>query len=248
MIPVSYSVPGELTSPKFAAAFARGCGGAVVRNMQLQDGPVAGFFTPKLWPVLRQARAEGREWYYADHGFFGRGKYYRIAKNAFQHDGTGDADPRRFQRFNRPVQPWQKDGKHILICPQSATYFGLFGLNLWAWVDGVCRKLRAVTDRPIIVRMAKNSPKPIQANLVDCWAVVTFSSSAALDALIAGVPVFVLADFAAAHRMGLSDLSQIESPFYPDDRLRFLSVLAEHQWTLDEIRWGAAWKALSRES
>ena len=37
-----------------------------------------------------------------------------------------------------------------------------------------------------------------------------------------GVPVFVLADFAAAYRMGTPDLTQIESPVYPDGRQTFV--------------------------
>ena len=73
---------------------------------------------------------------------------------------------------------------------------------------------------------------------------VAYSSSAAIDALIAGVPVFVLSDFAAAYRMGSPDLSQIESPVYPHDRQSFCNCLADQQWNLLELRNGEAWRAL----
>jgi hypothetical protein len=246
VLPRSYVVPGEGTSPKFGRAFARGCGGQVTPSAQLLPGPIALFGSPKRWALLQQAIAEGRDWYYGDHAFFGRGEFYRITKNAYQHDGSGNAGPERFDRFGRVVQPWRRSGSHVLVCPNSATYFGLFGLNVERWIGDVRRTLSAHTDREIRVRW-KRDETPIAADLVDAWAVVAFSSVAALDALIAGVPVFVLAPFAAALRMGLSDLTRIESPVYPDGREPFLWNLAAQQWTLDEIAAGDAWRALQKE-
>jgi hypothetical protein len=236
-------VPTEATSPRFCAAFAAGCGGTVERYAQLRPGPVALFGSPKLWPLLEQAKDEGREIFYGDHGVFGRFVYYRITRNGFQHDGRGVSTGERFKRFHRPVQPWITTGRHVLICPQSPIYFELFGINRDAWLEDVTTTLRAHTDRQIVVR-TKRELRPIEADLKHCWAVVTYSSSSALDALIAGVPVFVLADFAAAYRMGSPDLSQIESPVYPPDRQSTMECLADQQWDLREIRTGQAWRAL----
>ena len=80
--PVCYSVPNEYTSPRFCAAFAAGCGGTVTSSHKLRPGPVALFGSAKLWPLLKQAQAAGREWLYGDHGYFGRYRYYRITRNA----------------------------------------------------------------------------------------------------------------------------------------------------------------------
>lgn len=246
VVPVTYSVPEEKTSPVISRAFADGCGGTVWRIDSLCPGPVAMFGSPKRWTLLQQAIHEGREWFYMDHAYFGRGRYYRITRNAYQHDGSGDAGPERFKVFNRPVQPWRKDGQHILICPNSPTYFGLFGMNVYEWAKQVCDVIAAHSRRPVRVRW-KGDSTPIESDLEKCWAVVTFSSAAALDALIAGVPVFVLAEFAAAYRFGLLDVSQIESPAMPDGREPFLWNLAANQWTLDEIREGEAWRALTAQ-
>ena len=106
-----------------------------------------------------------------------------------------------------------------------------------------CPIISSYTDRPIRIRDKKDR-RPIEADLMDCWATVTYSSSSALDSLIAGVPVFVLADFAAAYRMGSPDLTQIESPVYPNDRQKFCDVLADQQLSCCEIRNGEAWRAL----
>lgn len=245
MIPVSYYAPGEQTSPKFAYAFARGCGGTVTDEEELFPGPVALFGSPARWPLLRQAQAAGRDFFYADHGYMGRGKYYRITKNAYQHDGTGAANALRFNAFRRPVKSWRTTGSHVLVCPNSGIYFGLHGIDVETWLRDVTNTLQQHTDREIRIRWKVQArERPISADLVNAWAVVVFSSAAAIDALIAGVPVFSLAPFAATVRMGLSDLALIEQPAYPVDREPFLWALADHQWTIQEIYTGVAWRAM----
>lgn len=245
--PTILSVPSERTSPLFARAWERGVGGTIVDVPPLVStaGPIACFGSPVLWPMLQEAIADGRDWYYADKGYFERGRYLRITKNAYQHDGRGAATEDRFARLGLEVQPWRQDGRHVLICPNTRVYFQLFGLDVDGWISDVTRQIRAVSDREVRVRWKSDlSSRPIEADLVDAWALVTFSSNAAIDALLAGVPVFALAPFAAARRMGLDDLSAIESPVYPDDRAEFMATLAEQQWTLDEIARGDAWRAL----
>jgi hypothetical protein len=245
LTPVTYFVPDEFTSPKFAYAFAKGCGGTITDDLDyLFPGPVAMFGSPPVWPLLRRAQAEGRDWFFADHAYFGRGWFYRITKNGYQHDGTGPGEDARFIRSaRREIQPWKRSGGHVLVCPQSEVYFSLHGLNRDEWLLNVTATLRQHTDREIRVRY-KASRTPIAPDLEDAWAVVVYSSAAALDGLIAGVPVFTLAPFAATARMGLSDLSRIESPIYPDGREEFLFALASNQWTLPEIMRGSAWRQL----
>ena len=109
MLPVSYAVPTEVTSPRFCAAFAAGCGGTVTTSHRLRPGPVAMFGSAQLWPLLQQARDERREVFYGDHGYFGRYRHYRITRNAYQHDGLGVSTGERFRRFGRPIQPCRAD-------------------------------------------------------------------------------------------------------------------------------------------
>lgn len=246
MIPVTYYAPSEPTSPRFAYAFARGCNGAVTDETALFPGPVALFATPSRWSVLTDAQASGRDWYYGDHGYFGRKHFYRVTKNAYQHDGRGDYPLDRWRHFGRWVYDWRKTGSHILVCPNSAVHFRCHGLDVDTWVADVCTTIRTHTDREIRIRW-KHSAGSIGADLQDCWAVVVFSSAAALDALIVGVPVFVIAPWAAAARMGRSDLSQIESPVYPEGRESFLAALAYQQWTFSEMIQGVAWRALQEQ-
>ena len=135
MKPVSYYVADEFTSPKIAYAFAKGCGGSMTDEIDhLFDGPVAMFGSPPVWPLLRRAQAEGRDFYFADHAYFGRGKFYRITKSGYQHDGRGSATSERFKAFRKQIQPYRKHGEHILVCPNSAVYFGLHGLDVQQWL------------------------------------------------------------------------------------------------------------------
>lgn len=247
MKPVTYFAADEFTSPKLAYAFAKGCGGTITDDLEyLHPGPVAMFGSPPVWPLLRRAQAEGRDFYFADHAYFGRGWFYRITRNAYQHDGLGKSStPERFERATRgaTIAPWRKTGSHVLVCPQSDIYFGLHGIDAAEWLETVTATLKQHTDREIRVRW-KRSRTPIKPDLEDAWAVVVFSSAAALDALIHGIPIFTMAPFAASVRMGLTDLSQIESPIRPDGRRDFLQVLADNQWTLPEIMRGTAWRLM----
>ena len=111
-----------------------------------------------------------------------------------------------------------------------------------AWLADCQARLRAATDRPIRVRR-KDDRRPLAADLDDCWALVTHASNAAVEAVLAGVPVFVTGPSAAA-AMGSLDLDAIEQPVMPEGRRAWAERLAAAQWSLAEIRNGTAWSAL----
>ena len=249
---MTYVVPTETTSPKFGRAFAAGCRGRIAHPSKgLQPGAFAGFCTPATWPVLAHAQAAGVDWYYGDHAYYRRGHYYRITKNAVQYVPSAAAlamtTGERYATCGPPIEADWRTGSAIVICPNSTIYMARDGINAHDWVVDVVAQLAAVTDRPLIVRWKSHVAKrPLYLDLHDAWAVVVYSSNAAVEALAAGVPVFVTAPWASTAQMGCADLTQIETPTYPslEARRRFLWCLADHQWTLPEIASGLAWKAL----
>lgn len=250
-IPTTYFVPDETTSPKFARAFAQGCKGPMTSELSLRPGGFAAFCTPAVWPLLKHAQREGREWFYGDHAFFRRGKFYRVAMNRYQYQPTTHdlrhARPHRLRELcgRTPETEWRTEGSSIVICPQSEVYMKQFGIDAHQWTMGIVEYLSRYTDRPIVIRWKSQAQRhPIEIDLHNAWALVTFASAAAVDALLVGVPIFVLAPWASCASMGLSDLSKIETPARPAHRLPFLWTLAENQWTLSEIAAGAAWKKL----
>lgn len=250
MVPVTYARPDEFTSPKWARTFAAGCRGPVCTTATLQPGPVALFGTPALWPLLNTAIQSGRDWYYGDHAYFRRQQYFRITKNRYQHDGRPHPTrPLDYQRLREcgvgDCAPWRDSGSHVVVCPNSPVYMGLFGLDAHAWALDVITRLSHYTDRPVLIRWKRQAARrPLAIDLVDAWAVVVFSSNAAVEGLIAGIPCITLAPFAASARMGRTALTDIENLSYPDDRDPFLATLAANQWTFEEMQRGEAWQVL----
>lgn len=244
LIPIAYSSPRELTSPRWCAAFAQGCGGESIEVGPLECGPVAMFGSPVLWETLQEAIRQGRTWFYGDHGYFGRGTYYRCTRNAYMHDGRGRATETRFRKFGIEVRAWAKTGSHVLVCPPGEPFAKLHGFSAQNWLRDVKRELRRHTDREIRVRTkAEARSRPLKADLRNCWALVTHMSNAALESVLFGVPVFCTGKCSAL-TMGLSDLSRIESPARPEGRVEWASVLADNQWTMEEMKRGDLWRAI----
>ena len=251
----AYANSSERTSGRFCAAFAAGAGAEVAEDFQLRPGAMALFGSPSLWELLTQAIGEGRDWYYGDHGYFDRGRYYRVTRGAFQPAARDlrAGDDERLDALGVEIKPWRRAGGHVLVCPPSASYAHLMrragvtvarGDDWGAWAS---RKLQKYTDRPVRIRTkaaARASARPLEADLKDCWAVVAHMSNTALHAALAGIPIFVLGP-AASRPLAKTDLSAIEDPFFPENRREIAASLAASQWTLDEIAAGDCWRALA---
>lgn len=252
-----YPSPGKRKALKLCTAFAAGCGGRVapIGQPKLQRGAAFVYgWTEHTVALIRQCQAQAIDWYYGDNGYyFGRGKFFRVSRNALMHDGTGAAGPERFEAFGLELKPWRKDGDHILITTQSELFYrARLGTTRAAWSRQVVERLRQHTGREIVI-CDKPAAKDIgsrqphadcfEALLDKAWALITHSSSTAVKAILDGVPVFSLAS-SMVSCMGLHDLSRIEEPIYPDGREQWLWNLAANQWTREEMANGTCWRAL----
>lgn len=234
-----YQVDNEFTSPRFARAFSQG---ARLPIKKKYDGiGWAGFGSPVNWQDLQNAINRGKEWYYGDHAYFGRHRYYRITKNAYQHSGIGESDCERFLSHKIPIKPW-RTGCYILVCPQSDVFFGLH--NVSGWLENTISEIKKHTDRPIKVR-TKKTERPIEADLMDAHCTVVYTSNAAVNSILAGIPAICTEKCAASIMSGSID--QIENLPMPDNRLEWAGVLADNQWTLAEIARGRAWEKLNEK-
>lgn len=233
-----YAQKGKHLSKQFCDAFAAGCGGTV--EYEYDPGPWAGYGSPVLWPDMIRSIKDGHDFYYGDHAYFGRGVFWRVTKNAFQHDGRGRPDYDRLRPFYESAKPWRKSGSHILVCTQTQAYYERFGMG--SWLADTVRCLKLHTDRPIVVR-PKNSIRPFMQDLENAHALVCCTSNTAVQALMEGIPV-ITTHQCAASRMGLCDVALVEKPFYPDDRMEWAAALAANQWTLDEIAAGQCWEKI----
>lgn len=244
----AYPQPGKAKSRLILEAFAAGCGGRIESNATILEPGAAAFFgVVGIEHLLRLAIAEKRDWFYGDNAFFdtGRGRYFRFAKNAIQVGTLQKPDHGRLQSLGIKVRPWRK-GKHIVVAVQSDHFLNLVGRRYW--LVQVLQELKRHTDRPVRVRCwsraKEKAAATLHADLDGAHALVTHMSAAANEALLSGIPVFT-SGRCAATPMASGELSNIESPRYPDGREDWAAGLAGQQWTIEEMKAGLAWRTLN---
>jgi hypothetical protein len=166
------------------------------------------------------------------------------------HNGRGQwprGGPERFNALGLTPQPWQCWGEHVLVAPNRP--FGARG-NIMPhdWANDVARRLRAVTLRPVRVRMHpgnKAPQEPLANDLEGAWCVVIWSSSVGVSALMAGIPVICEADWWICKAAAGSDIAAVNSPYFNDaSRRQALEDLAWAQWSVDEIASGEPFRRL----
>jgi hypothetical protein len=196
------------------------------------------------WLALRiipGAQAAGRPFWHIDNGFYlpargGAHGYYRLAYRGMSPILLRDPKPRLPIR----MRPWRKSGRHVVLALPGPTFGRAVGIDVPRWIASIEARLRSATDRPIKVR-PKNSDRPLAADLTNAWALVTHSSNVAVDAVIAGIPVFV-APTSPAAPVGRLDLT-IEDPAMPD-REAWWASLNSQQFILPEMANGTAWRLM----
>jgi hypothetical protein len=207
---------------------------------------------PELRDQIDAWTESGREFIYWDRGYCRRifatwlprpysgSGYYRWTRNAFQMRTIREVPKDRWLQIDTPTHPWNEGGKHIVIAKPSATYDAFHRTH--DWLDKTVAELKRHTDRPLVIR-EKLSERSLADELKDAHALVTHQSNAGVEAVILGCPVFV--DYgSAAALVGLTDLSKIETPIYPD-RKPWLWSLAYSQYSEDELVNGALWRFLA---
>jgi len=167
-------------------------------------------------------------------------------------------DPQRFKDLRLSVKPWKETGEVILIAGMSQKAARAEGLNHQAWERAALASIQAKSKRLVIYRPKPNCMRsyplqgarfdkktPLAAMFSNCHALVTRQSNTAVDALLAGIPVFC--ELGPASVMGQSDLSKIESPIYPEDRQRFVEDIAWCQFKTAEIAAGLPFRHFKEE-
>lgn len=208
----------------------------------------------------------GRDFYYIDTGYFGNfpcpgnppGKkfFHRIVKNDLQHTKLRDCPKDRWDNLLKhdprlQWKGWKKSGKNILIITPNPKSCHYYGFEKDQWLESVLKNLKEHTDRPIVIREKgsrsdRNTVDTIYDALDrDVYATVTFNSIAAIESVAYGIPTFVAVPCAASP-LAEMDLSKINTPFFPDDKLILQQCrsLAYGQFTGDEITSGRAWAIL----
>lgn len=183
-----------------------------------------------------------------ENGYCGRdaGSHQLYAISAHGHNGAGwfpigEAD--RFGALGLDVAPWraQTESGHLLVCGQR----GIGSRQMaspHAWHERVIQRLQKFSKRPIRIRPHPgNKPAPISldSDLAGAHAVVVWSSTSGVRALLTGVPVFYDAPAWICQGAALKIGPELEAPKCDDDaRIEALRRMAWAQWTVDEIESG----------
>ncbi len=236
----------------------------------IPDADIAVFygFNEPLRRVFDTYVAAGLKAVCVDLGYWGRKElnpilgYHKISVNDrhptayFQrvaHDGS------RAARFRLAIAPWRAKGEHILLAGMGEKSAECEGFEPEQWEREAIAAIRQVSDRPIIYRPKPSwkeaqriegagfAPKAVQLESLfpRCHAVVTHHSNVAVEALVAGIPVFSFKGAGAV--LSSNDLSAIEKPIMPGGRHQFVNDLAWTQFHNSEMKSGVAWRHLKDE-
>lgn len=190
---------------------------------------------------------EGAKVIVVENGYLGKSwlndRWFAMAIG--QHAGGGDwivGGPERWDDLNVIPTPWRQSGKETLILAQR----GIGSPSVRSpenWANNIQRKIGGrVRPHP-----GKNPPKiSLDADLANASCVVTWASTAALTALLSGVPVWYeyskwIGAGAARH---LSEWKTAEPNRDDEQRLTMFRRLVWAMWRISEIESGAAFKHL----
>lgn len=215
--------------------------------------------------IMKQCWEDGRDFYYVDTGYFGNERnsanpngwkyWHRIVKNNLQHGEIVERPDDRFKQFNKTFQPWKKDGLAILVAAPDEKPCKFYGIDKNQWVLDTVNEIKKHTDRPVRVR--ERAPNRIdrivndtlqQAMDDDVFALVTYNSVAAIEAIFHGIPAFTMAPANAASPVALQELSRIDTPYYPDhDKLYAWGChLAYGQFHVNEMKDGKVFDIINQ--
>lgn len=228
---IACPVPGKAKSKMLCEAFIAGAPKSATGTVWY--GVKAG--NAHDWRVIRNS---GEDFYTIDNSYFDqtRGTMFRVTKNAFQCTAQLDdeTDGTRFAATGAVIEPVAPRTGYVLIVEQSQDHMDYIAEDAGTFY-ALCKFLRAKhhtrtrawrADKPTLMAT-------LAQDLAGAAKVATHSSAAAVMAVMAGIPV-VCSEFCVAYGI---------RPW--DDRLRWAGVLADNQFTLDELKDGTAWRKLN---
>ena len=211
----------------------------------------------------------GNDYYFIETGYLGnyrcennrtgRKIYHRIVKNSMQHNTIMDVESDRWDdlvKFNPNLEykGWKRSGSKILIVLSTDKPFQYYGDDKDKWLRKVIQTLEKHTDREIVIREKAGRGERTNDTIYDAldndiYALVTYNSIAAVEAIQYGIPAFSLAP-TAADPVGNKDLTKIENPNMPAEDIiqKWLYSIAYSQFSLDEIISGEAWRMVLKNA
>jgi len=194
-------------------------------------------------------------------------RYWAIGKNGFH--AFGDIPP-----FNVPgdrwksmeengcskLHPWRRQGgDYVLIAHQYAqTPFYL--IDKQPWFEQTIKAIQSLTSMPIHYRrhardkgrtkipegcLQSKQDSYVDA-LLDAHAVISYDSTALVEAVMHGVPVFAGTTQSMVNKVANHDINDLLNPKKPD-RQQWINWMAYCQWNAEDFRSGECWDCLRND-
>jgi hypothetical protein len=211
------------------------------------------------WRLGKLLRAQRYEVLVMERGYVGdRFSWTSLGWNGLNGRATfyTKDDPSRFgAHFAHLMRPWKTDGSYVLLIGQVPGDASLGGTDLNRWYEDAAKQARQAYELPVRFRPHPEAIKrgikqriaaaeSINGTLADALAgaavCVTFNSNTAVESVLAGVPTVAVDSGTMAHEVTAHRIGERITP----DRSAWAARLAWCQWTMDEIRSGAAWEAI----
>lgn len=176
----------------------------------------------------------------AENGYIGLDKNgdKLVALSKGHHNGLGEWNTKDYPARPLELKPWRKAGSKIVILAQRG--IGERGVaQPQGWEFLMLRYFEKISKRKILIKSHPGTTKQsLEPYFQDCWAAVTWGSSAGIKALAAGIPVFYGLKGWIGGLAG-SFSKDIENPFY-GEREKMFTRLSWAQWEVDQIASGEA--------
>lgn len=264
-------------APPVLEAFARGCALHGIELVANSRDAAAAMIWSVLWHGRMQANREiyqhyrslGRPVICMDIGALDRGRTWKIALNNITRDGyyghEQDLDPDRPAKLGICIKTPTRPKPAVLIALQHPRSLQVQGVDQVAWAAEQIKKLRQVSDLPILIRQHPRGPvdlarlKSVAAEQVtrpvagtyDSFdidygyrAVINYNSGVGVQAAMAGAQIRVDAtSLAAPISIDLTDINSDHSK----DRSQWLIEISHTEYLIEEIAQGTWLKRIGHQ-
>lgn len=209
-----------------------------------------------------------------ERGFLNRDRYFSVGYNSivgfgYYHNKNMPSD--RFDQHKIQPKAYQpdknKNGGYILICGQVPWDSQLQHLPSYKqWLINLVKQIKQHTNRKIVYRPhpkqkashplavlsipgAVTSKKPtLEDDFQNSYVVLSYNSNSLVEAMLEGIPFFSFDRGSMVHDIANHDLSQLESPTFPDEQTKMQTLydIAYSQWNLQEIKDGTFWQHIQQ--
>jgi hypothetical protein len=174
----------------------------------------------------------------------GQKPWHRLVSNHIHHNISDRPYPAdRLGNLSCFPRPWRSNGSAILVVENSEYHYKMFGTTLKQWKTDIAAQLSQYTDRSVQFR-AKPMNKKTRDSLYellkqsDYYCVITDASTAAIEAIWAGIPIITLGQHITTPvaKTSIQDINTLYRGPIGD----WLCALTYHQFTAKEFSNGTA--------